>query len=91
MSRMFEVLVQDSAKRASKYPLVDGHAALCCMESLAARGLSVVALTSANGIDEAVSLDDMREIYGDEARCVAARLKAQTGVPAALGQASFAF
>jgi hypothetical protein len=47
------------------YPPLDGNKALRCMRVLRERGHETAALTSANGIDEALTLGEMEAIYAD--------------------------
>ncbi len=63
--RLFKVVIEVRGKPIA-YPDVDGEKALALMEKLALRGsFNPVAHTSANGIDEALTLQDMRDIYSD--------------------------
>lgn len=64
--RTFQVIVQQGQKRPIAYPAVVGEKALANMETLHARGLTVIAITSANDIEEQLSLDEMRDLYSDD-------------------------
>lgn len=66
MARTFVVLVAQPGKQPIGYPAAEGPAALKNMETLAGRGLTVAARTTANGITEDLTVEDMRTIYGDE-------------------------
>lgn len=63
--RMFNVVIQLRGKPVG-YPPADGEKSLALMEKLAAKGgFEPVAHTSANGIDEALTLQEMRDIYSN--------------------------
>lgn len=64
--RTFQVVVQLGQNRPMAYPPVAGEQALANMETLHARGRTVIAITSANGIEEQLSLEDMRYLYSDD-------------------------
>ena len=61
MTRQFRVVV---IERNLIYPPLEGERALRCMRVLRSRGFETHALTSANGIDECLTLTDMEAIYG---------------------------
>jgi len=61
--RKFQVVVTE---RKLIYPPLEGERALRCMRVLAERGYETEALTSANGIDEALTLAEMEAIYDAE-------------------------
>lgn len=65
--RMFEVIVIDnrqSKPKLLKYPALHGVASYQLMRRLAIRGFESFAVTTANGIEERLRLDDMAMIYG---------------------------
>ena len=64
--RMFKVALQLKGKPVV-YPAANGEKSLKLMEKLHAAncGFNPVAHTSANGIDEELTLSEMRDIYSD--------------------------
>ena len=60
--RIFHVLVFHSRKGWLKYPENDFNKCLKGMETLKERGFQVKAETTANGITETLSLQEMREM-----------------------------
>lgn len=84
--RMFVIIISRPNKLPVGYPPIEGPDALVCMETLHARGhQQMIAQTTANGITEELTLQEMREIYGDEPKCQAARLRAENSIPARAG------
>lgn len=67
MERQFEVRVKGTQQtRGLRYPPSDGPTALRLMNRLFARDCEyIIATTSANGFRENLSLNEMRQIYGD--------------------------
>ena len=67
--RKFKVILK---KSNVAYPDMTGDKALACMVAFEGRFIETVAITSANGINECLTLVQMRDIYGsDEATEVA--------------------
>ena len=66
MIRQFKVLVlRETPRRKPKwlaYPPHDGAQALACMETLSGRGHKVMAETTGNGIQETLTLAEMRGV-----------------------------
>ncbi len=62
--RQFEVAITVKGKK-TKYPPMGGNKALALMERLTQRGFSPLALTNANGVDDVLTLNEMKEIYED--------------------------
>jgi hypothetical protein len=62
--RMFKIVIQIKGKPVS-YPDADGEKSLKLMEKLSKSALTPVAHTTANGIDEVLTLEEMRDIYSD--------------------------
>lgn len=67
MARQFVVLVGRPGKKPMSYPACEGSKALKTMEVLSSRGNQVSARTSANGVEEDLSLEQMRELFGPDA------------------------
>ena len=61
--RQFEVVVPRPRKPALLYPPMNGDKALRNMETLTGRGFKPIARTTANGITETLTLQEMREVY----------------------------
>lgn len=61
--RMFTVLVPQPGKPPMAYPPQTGDEALANMQVLKSRGHEPIARTSANGVTEELSLDEMADIY----------------------------
>jgi len=91
MMRQFVVLVGQGAALPLGYAPAEGEPALCTMEVLAGRGRTVMALTSGNGIEEQLSLEQMRAIYGDDPRCARARERGQAQPSGGTRQGVLAF
>lgn len=66
--RMFTVLVARPGQKALVYPEQSGEKALASMLVLKGRGHEPIARTTANGITEDLSVDDMQTIYLDESK-----------------------
>ncbi|ABD72138.1 hypothetical protein Rfer_4452 (plasmid) [Rhodoferax ferrireducens T118] len=64
--RMFTVLVPQPGKPAMAYPPQTGDKALANMQVLKSRGHEPIARTSANGITEDLSLEEMADIYDED-------------------------
>ena len=62
--RQFTVIVRRNRKRSLAYPPLDGEKALTTMRRLQERGFETVAETTANGITEQLTLDEMSNLYG---------------------------
>lgn len=62
--RMFIIVIQLRGKPVA-YPLMDGERSLPLMKKLSKGGFTPVAHTSANGIDEMLTLEEMSDIYSD--------------------------
>ena len=62
--RKFTVIVKRPLKKAIFYPEMDGEKSLELMNSIHERGLDSTAYTIANGIEEILTLTEMREIFG---------------------------
>jgi hypothetical protein len=67
MAREFVVLVARPGKQPMGYPPAEGGAALKSMETLAGRGLTVAARTTANGITEELTIEEMRSLFEEDA------------------------
>jgi hypothetical protein len=64
--RMFKVVIQLKGKPVA-YPEANGEASLKLMKRLSANDcFSPVAYTTANGIEEVLTMQEMREIYSME-------------------------
>lgn len=59
--RQFTLLVRDKKARLLAYPQAGFTATLKAMETLAGRGFEVKARTTANGITEILTLEEMKE------------------------------
>lgn len=64
--RMFTVLVPQPGKPALAYPPQTGDKALANMQVLKTRGHEPIARTTANGITEDLTLEEMESIYDDD-------------------------
>lgn len=62
--RMFKIVIQIKGKPVA-YPDADGEKSLKLMEKLSKGAITPVAHTTANGIDEVLTLEEMRDIYSD--------------------------
>ena len=63
--RLFAVIVTIPGAKALTYPPKSAGKALANMVILSTRGHAPIARTTANGVTEDLSLDEMHEIYSD--------------------------